>query len=286
VPVPVVLDVDTGVDDALALLLAALHPDVELHAVTCVQGNTNVDQVARNTRTVLDAAGAPHVAMAVGADRPLVEPPGPTRLKHGTDGMADLGRPVPSGRWDPRTATQLLRDVLDPQAPPVLVTLGPLTNIAALLAEVPQAVDGISRVVTVGGFNIAHDPEAAAAVFAVLSAARRPITFYGTEVFYGPLVTAEQARTLPDTRAGTLAADLLRFCFARYGLPAATIGDAGAVCAVLDPSGLETTRCTVRLALTGPERGHLVADPAGASVDIAVAVDGQHYANVWLGAFG
>jgi pyrimidine-specific ribonucleoside hydrolase len=79
---------------------------------------------------------------------------------------------------------------------------------------------------------------------------------------------------------------ILRFSFARYGAPAATIGDAGAVCAVLDPSGLETTRRTVRLVLTGPERGRLVDDPAGASVDLAVAVDGRHYANVWLGAFG
>jgi inosine-uridine nucleoside N-ribohydrolase len=286
VPVPVVLDVDTGVDDALGLLLAALHPDVELHAVTCVQGNTNVDQVARNTLTVLDAAGAPRVVVAVGADRPFVEPPGPTRLQHGTDGMADLGRPAPSGRPDPRTATQLLRAVLDPEAPLVLITLGPLTNIASLLAEVPRAVDGISRVVTVGGFNVTHDPEAAAAVFAALSAAGRPVTLYGTDVFHGPLVSAEQARTLPDTPAGALAGDLLRFSFARCGAPAATIGDAGAVCAVLDPSGLETTRRTVRLTLTGPERGRLVDDPGGASVDFAVAVDGRHYANVWLGAFG
>jgi inosine-uridine nucleoside N-ribohydrolase len=282
----VVLDVDTGVDDALALLLAVLHPDLELHAVTCVQGNTNVDQVARNTVTVLDAAGARHVPVAIGADRPLVEPPGPTRLQHGIDGMADLGRAAPSRRPDSRPAAQLLLSALDPAAPVVLVTLAPLTNIAALLAEVPRAVAGISRVVTVGGFNVAHDPEAAAAVLAALSAAGVPVTYYGTDVFYRPLVSAEQGGTLPDTPAGALAADLLRFSFARYGAPAATIGDAGAVCAVLDPSGLDVTRRTVRVELTGPERGRLVDDAAGASVDLAVAVDGPHYANVWLGAFG
>ncbi|NMM24398.1 MAG: nucleoside hydrolase, partial [Phycicoccus sp.] len=53
VPVPMILDVDTGVDDACALLLAALHPQADLRAVTCVGGNTNVDQVVRNTLTVL-----------------------------------------------------------------------------------------------------------------------------------------------------------------------------------------------------------------------------------------
>jgi pyrimidine-specific ribonucleoside hydrolase len=281
----VVLDVDTGVDDALALLLAALHPDLELRAVTCVHGNTNVAQVARNTLTVLDAAGAPHVPVAIGADRPLVEPPGPTRLKHGVDGMADLGRAVLS-RPDPRPAAQLLLNTLETQAPVVLVTLAPLTNIASLLAGVPRAVAGIRRVVTVGGFNIEHDPEAAAAVLETLSAAGVPVTFYGMDVFYGPLVSAEQTRTLPDTPAAALAADLLRFSFARDGAPATTIGDAGAVCAVLDPSGLDSTRRTVRVELSGPDRGRLVDDPAGACVDLAVTVDGPHYANVWLGAFG
>ena len=57
--VPVILDVDTGVDDACALLLAALHPDLELRAVTCVGGNASVDDVVRNTLKVLDVAGRP-----------------------------------------------------------------------------------------------------------------------------------------------------------------------------------------------------------------------------------
>ena len=284
--VRVVLDVDTGVDDALALLLAASHPDLELRAVTCVQGNTDVQQVAHNTLTVLDAVGAPHVPVAIGADRPIVEPAGPTRLQHGADGMADLGRAAPSRGPDSRSATHLLCDILNPAAPTALVTAGPLTNVAALFADEPQSVDGISRVVVVGGFNLAHDPEAADAVLSVLSRAGAPVTFYGMDVFYGPLVSAQQARTLPDTTAGALAAALLRFSFARYGTPEATIGDAGGVCAVLDPSGLNSVRQAVRVALTGPQRGQLVTDSDGAFIDVAVAVDGPHYVNIWLGAFG
>ncbi len=61
-PVPVILDVDTGVDDALALLFAARHTGLELRAVTCVAGNAAVDQVVTNTLTVLDAAGAADVS--------------------------------------------------------------------------------------------------------------------------------------------------------------------------------------------------------------------------------
>ncbi len=75
---PVILDVDTGVDDAMALLLAALHPDLDLRAVTCVGGNATVDDVVRNSMTVLDVAGRTDVPVARGAARALLEP-GPRR---------------------------------------------------------------------------------------------------------------------------------------------------------------------------------------------------------------
>uniref|UniRef100_UPI001ABF47AF nucleoside hydrolase n=1 Tax=Streptomyces recifensis TaxID=67355 RepID=UPI001ABF47AF len=71
--VPVIIDCDTGVDDALALLLAVRHPGLDLRAVTCVAGNTDVDGVVRNTLTVLEQAGAPDIPVARGAERPLLE---------------------------------------------------------------------------------------------------------------------------------------------------------------------------------------------------------------------
>ena len=80
---PIILDVDTGIDDACALLLAALHPDVQLRAVTCVGGNTSVDNVVRNTLKVLDVAGRADVPVARGAARPLLEPGRDARHVHG-----------------------------------------------------------------------------------------------------------------------------------------------------------------------------------------------------------
>ena len=91
------LDVDTGVDDACALLLAARHPGLDLRAVTCVAGNAPVDDVVRNTLTVLEAAGRGDVPVARGAERPLLEAPRPARHVHGEDGMGDLGLPAPAG---------------------------------------------------------------------------------------------------------------------------------------------------------------------------------------------
>ncbi|MFC4120011.1 nucleoside hydrolase [Nonomuraea zeae] len=81
-----ILDVDTGVDDALALLFAVRHPDLRLRAVSCVAGNAGLDQVVRNTLKVLDAAGAPDVPVGAGATRPLIERARDAGHIHGADG--------------------------------------------------------------------------------------------------------------------------------------------------------------------------------------------------------
>ena len=72
-PIPVIIDCDTGVDDALALLFAVRHPGLDVRAVTCVAGYTDVDGVVRNTLTVLEQAGAGDIPVARGAERPLIE---------------------------------------------------------------------------------------------------------------------------------------------------------------------------------------------------------------------
>jgi pyrimidine-specific ribonucleoside hydrolase len=174
--IPVILDVDTGVDDALALLLAARHPGLDLRAVTCVAGNAAVPQVVTNTLAVLAAAGRTDVPVARGAARPLVDPPREARHVHGEDGMADLdhaalGLPQETAGADPRHAVELLRDLLCGTDEPVtLVPLAPLTNIALLLRLYPEAAKGLRRIVFMGGaasvgnatasaeFNIRHDP--------------------------------------------------------------------------------------------------------------------------------
>lgn len=103
--IPVVLDVDTGVDDACVLLLGALHPGLQLLAVTCVAGNAPLEDVVRNTLAVLDTAGRTDVPVAGGAARPLLEAPRAARHVHGEDGMGDLGwrsssrRPAHGTRW-------------------------------------------------------------------------------------------------------------------------------------------------------------------------------------------
>ena len=319
---PVVLDVDTGVDDACAVLLAARHPGLDLRAVSCVGGNASVDDVVRNTLTVLDAAGRPDVPVARGAARPLLEPPREARHVHGQDGMGDLDWPRSTREPDPRHAVEMLLDVLlDAAAGPpsnriTLVPLAPLTNIALLLRMWPEAARGLREIVFMGGaahignatasaeFNVWHDPEAAAVVLEACAELGVPVTMYGLDVFYDVRVTAGEAATLragDPGGAGDLAGQLIAFQCERFDTPDATIGDAGAVCAVIDRTGLRTEQLPVRVELAGhwsrgrtivdrrDWSGDLAHDPHGVaptSVAVAMGVDAERYARLWLDTVG
>jgi pyrimidine-specific ribonucleoside hydrolase len=317
-PVPVILDVDTGVDDACALLLAALHPGVDLRAVTCVGGNAGVDDVVGNTLKVLDVAGRADVPVARGAARPLLEPVSDARHVHGDDGMADLGWPTSDRHPDQRHAVELMRDLLcgaaagGPDGRITLVPLAPLTNIALLLRTYPEAAAGLREIVFMGGaahvgnatasaeFNVWHDPEAAAVVLEAAGELGVPVVMYGLDVFYDVRVSREQAAGLIAVGGrgpAELAGRLIDYQCGRFGQADATIGDAGAVCAVIDRAGLTTTCLPVRVELAGTYSrgrtivdrrdwsGDLAHDPHGVSptsVEVALSVDAERYAALWL----
>jgi pyrimidine-specific ribonucleoside hydrolase len=308
---PVILDVDTGVDDACALLLAARHPDLDLKAVTCAGGNVGIDDVVRNTLTVLEAAGRPDVPVARGADVPLIQPVRPARHVHGDDGLGDLDWPRSTRSPDPRPAVELLRDVLREAAatgePVTLIPLAPMTNIALLLRTYPDVTRGLREIVFMGGaagignatasaeFNIWSDPEAAAIVLAAGRELGIPTTMYGLDVFYDVVVTLDEARGLSGSPSADLARRLIEKRSERYQSDGGSIGDGGAVCAVIDPTGLTTRECPVRVELSGGwSRGRTIvdtrpavdmaADPQGpaATIRVATAVDAKRYAALWL----
>jgi pyrimidine-specific ribonucleoside hydrolase len=268
-----------------------------------------------NTLTVLDAAGRPDVPVAAGSARPLLEDVRDARHVHGQDGLGDLDWPKSTRRADPRHAVELLRDVLRDAAEPVtLVTLAPLTNVALLLRTYPDVATHLRDIVVMGGaanvgnatasaeFNVFHDPEAAAITLDAAADLRLDVTLYGLDVFYEPTVSDAQAKELVDRDdpAARLAGLLIGFQCERFGDPA-TIGDAGAVCAVLEPDALRTERLPVRVELGGSwSRGRTVVDrrnwavdmshdPHGRSpveVDVGLEVDGARYASLWLDTVG
>lgn len=311
-PIPVIIDCDTGVDDALALLFAVRHPGIDLRAVTCVAGNTDVDGVVRNTLTVLEQAGAPDIPVARGAGRPLIESARSARHVHGEDGMGDIGLPAPTrAPADVDAVTLLRREILASPSPVTLVPTAPLTNIALLLRTHPEVTRNIERIVFMGGavacgnatpvaeFNVWHDPEAAA----ILLTAGVPITMYGLDVFQRVVVPGADVRRLRESaEPGTrLAGDLLSHRPATPDVAADSeaggIGDAGAVCAVVDPAGITTRLLPVEVSLgPGPTRGQTIVDrrprPGEAEihtglreqplVDVALDVDVDRFVKLYL----
>jgi pyrimidine-specific ribonucleoside hydrolase len=287
-PIPVIADVDTGIDDALALLLLARDPRVELLAVTCVDGNVDVDTVVTNTRHVLATAGRPDVPIGRGAERPLVEPRRHAEAVHGADGLGDLfaREPFTTGHH----ALDLLRATIAASPRPVtIVALAPLTNLALLLRAFPEVAPRIERIVFMGGsivggnatavaeFNAWHDPEA---VDVVLRSGIDTV-MYGLDVFSSSRIRPEAiARLEAGDRAAVMAAALLRAVDARNlgdeRELGAYLGDGGTACVVADPSLATVRRYPVTMALSGHARGQTIVDTRtvpGEDAEHGIAVD-------------
>lgn len=225
--VPLILDVDTGIDDSLALLYAVASEDAELVAVTCVGGNVDARQVAENTRAVLELAGREDVEVALGRERPLVRALETTPETHGPKGIGYAELPPPSRPLSDRHAADLLIDEARRRPGEItLLTLGPLTNLAVAVLREPELPRLLKAYVLMGGsyrspgntaptteWNIHVDPDAAKVVFTAWGEAAREHGI-ARPVALGLDVT-ERAKITPDhvvrlaRRAGSVPDDSL-----------------------------------------------------------------------------
>lgn len=307
----VILDVDTGVDDALALLLAARSSAINLLGVTCVMGNVEIDKVVPNTLKVLEVAGATDVPVARGMGQPLLEVQNNAKGVHADDGLGNVPLPAPTRHPESMHAVEFLRQTLMSASNPItLVPLAPLTNIAALLMQHPEVKDNISQIVLMGGaigmgnasatgeFNIRQDPEAADIVFR----SGLPTVMYGLEVFRQVTFSRSEAEafTQSDKPSAQLAGQLMVFMMENFNRDRAGIGDAGCVASVIDPDGLTTETYPVRVELHGTwTRGQTVVDqrpwittqresawqPAmETAIEVAVDVDQERYRQLFSDA--
>lgn len=177
-PVPLLIDTDPGVDDALALLMAFASTRHELLGLCITAGNVGLPHTVANAMKLCEVAGV-SVPVYPGCERPLVYPAEDASYVHGRDGFGDIGyMPAAGHAQSEHAALAIIRSADAHPGRLLLVTLGPLTNLALALRLDPGLPAKIGRLVVMGGavtgrgntsigaeFNIAFDPEAAAIVF-------------------------------------------------------------------------------------------------------------------------
>ncbi|MEM9144779.1 MAG: nucleoside hydrolase [Pseudomonadota bacterium] len=288
-PLPIIIDTDPGVDDAMAILYALAEPEIDLIGLTSVFGNINGPLAALNALRLVELAGA-EVPVAVGASRPRVQDPvGDATYVHGEGGFGTVSLPHPSRLPDPRPAPQFLAKMCAARPGEVtLVAVGPLTNLAAALDETPEIARTVRSVVVMGGAvrcrgnvtpyaeaNIWQDPHAAQRVFD----AEWPLTLVGLDVT--ERITCNAADLAPmaerSPRCGAFLADAAAFYFDFHkrtaGIDGCHLHDPAAVIAAHDPSLFTQQTAPLAVTLDGDAIGQTREAETGRPNDICVDAD-------------
>jgi purine nucleosidase len=297
----VVWDMDPGIDDALALILALKSPEVQVLGITTVAGNAPVRMTSANARRVLEYLNAESIPVAMGAANPLNHPLEDALSYHGSDGLGNCGLPSPLTPLYPAKAWDFLaRLVLDAPGEVTLVATGPLTNVAYAFELHPELPELLARLVLMGGaysltpygtgnrtpfaeFNIWQDPEAAHIVFN----SGADIFAVGLDVTMDPAACLnsqhlEQIKTR-HTPAAHLVDQLVEYEVKYHGC--CRMHDPLALATLLDASLLDFTLARVEVVKgNGWDRGVTRILPSDSSqlVHVASAVDGPRFLKLFL----
>jgi purine nucleosidase len=304
----IMIDMDAGVDDALAILFALRSPEVDLRAITAVSGNVHVDKTSVNALRVLEAVGVSGVPVARGMAKPILRELETDESFHGSDGLGESGLPMPKLQLDRRHAVDLLLNetAADPKRITVVAT-GPLTNIATALLRDPHFAENVEQLVIMGGaygltpygcgnvtptaeFNIYVDPEAASIVFQ----SGIPLTCVGLDVTTDPKATLTkdlwQRIEESNTASARLAARITKQYMTEFGF--LHLHDPMAIAAVIDPTLFRLGAYHVDIETTSSlARGQTVADrrdwiPHGhrepPNASICTGVDGERFLNLFM----
>ena len=202
-----IIDTDTASDDAVAIMMALQTPDIEVEAITVVAGNMPVDQGSINARYTVELCGK-RVPVYHGADQPLMRDIYRAYFFHGPDGMGGMNYKAATPPAEGH-AVDVLIEAIKANPGIILVTLGPMTNVALAVCQAPEIAQNVSRCVVMGGaanvvgnitpaaeYNIWCDPEAARICFR----SGLPIELVGWELCRGEAnLSEEEMRYLKET---------------------------------------------------------------------------------------
>lgn len=278
---PIIFDVDTGIDDALAMAYALNSPELEILGFTTCFGNVPVEEAARNTLAVVEKLGK-HVPVFLGAEKSLTRGMKERYPKHihGEDGLGNTLDEDPTRTVEAESATDFIIDQVKKLPNEItIIAVGPLTNLALAVNKFPEIVSLVKEVVIMGGAvyvpgnvtpygeaNIVSDPEAADCVFQ----SGLPVTLVGLDVTLETLLPEEK---LADWRASgkevaPFFADMTEFYMSAYASSHPDIGgcalhDPLAVGVAIDSSFVKTEKLNVRVATEGKETGRTIGKQSG-----------------------
>jgi inosine-uridine nucleoside N-ribohydrolase len=310
-PLPLIIDSDPGLDDALAIGLAVARPELDVLAVTTVGGNADVRHCTENALRLLHAYGRDDIPVAQGAAGPLVGQVVRATEVHGEGGIGTTELPRATANAVPEHAVELIARLLREHPDPVAIApIGPLTNIALVLRLYPELAERIAHLSIMGGsigegnttvsaeFNIYADPEAADVVFR----SGVPITMMGLDVTHQALLdrSSSEALRATGTESARIAAELTEYALDRNmewgGRTTAAIHDAVAVGHLAIPDLVDVATYHVAVDTTdGPARGRTVCDGlpyrlrrAGRTpnAEVGIRIDRVRFEAVLLEAFG
>jgi len=272
---PMLLDCDTGVDDAVAILLTKYLNTLELVAVTTVAGNVEVEHTTRNSLQVLELAGMTHIPVYPGAEKPLLGETVTAHHVHGQNGLNDMVLPQPARKPEHMPAWDAIYEYAKKyKGELVVIAIGPLTNLALAIAKYKELPQLLKRIVIMGGaavggnvtpcaeFNVYADPEAADMVFTCGA----PVYMCGLDVTMRSYLTAEELDELAalGSKQAVFTRDvmqgILKF-YRTYKLGGVAFHDPVTVLYADDDSYFQTDHAGVRVETKGElTRGKTVTD--------------------------
>ncbi|WP_278814427.1 nucleoside hydrolase [Bifidobacterium pullorum] len=276
-----ILDLDTGVDDALAIAYALGSPEVELIGITGTYGNVLLEQGVRNALAITDLLGHPEVKVYKGIPHSSTtdgfEVLEISKFIHGQNGIGDVDIPDSAREAETEPAVDFIIDAVKTYGKDlVYVPTGPMTNIAAAIRKAPEIKDEIGKIVLMGGAltvcgnvnacveaNISQDPDAADYLFR----SGAPATMIGLDVTLQTLLTYKETQQWRDlgTKAGAFLADMTDFYIKAYETTSPHLGGCGlhdplAVGVAVDPTLVTTLPINMQVDVEGPTRGRTIGD--------------------------
>lgn len=280
-PIKMILDLDTGIDDSMALAYALASDEIELIGVTSVFGNVLMETGAQNTLKMLDLLGNPQIPVYKGSDRPHSSTasfvlPEVSRTIHGEDGVGNIHLAETTALTQNQGAVDFIIQSCKEIPDLVIVPTGPLTNIASAIEQAPEILSTSARIVLMGGAlticgnvtpfaeaNIYNDPEAADKVLR----SAFPITMVGLDVTLRTYLTKVETakwRSL-GTQSGKAFADMVDYYIDAYGENSPFVGgcalhDPLAVAVAIHPEFVETLSLYMKVETEGESRGRTIGN--------------------------